>query len=199
MRENRCPNCELLNLPAATECLQCRTPLPGETATPAPPTERNIPAPPTASGSARPTAGAVRSGAENRPPPIPYGIAGSPVAVITKTGSRTYFWYRVFCSLIVIPSVVLAIFGGLAIIGSFGEEGQEAADALAGGILFLLVGAPAAVLYFFGVVLPAKPFHWYYGIFLLGLGILSCGLAPAAIPLLYFWFKPETQTFFERR
>ena len=199
MTENRCPNCDLLNLPDANVCLQCKTSLTGSSA---PPTVSNIST--KTAEYEKPTAEYSQPGfapptPSNYPPSTPTVFPGDSAALESKTGRRTHFWYRIFCSLIVIPSVVIAIFGFLAIIGSFGETGQKATDAFAGGIMFLLMGVPPMILYFFGVVLPSKPYHWFYGIFLLGMATLSCGLAIFAIPLLIFWVKPETQAYFERK
>jgi hypothetical protein len=188
MNGNRCPNCELLNLPSATICLQCKTPL--------------SKAPQTAPNVSTPTVEYSESTAQYSQPGYsqntPFNPASSAIQD-SKTGQRTHFWYRIFCSIVVIPGIVIAIIGFVAIIGSFGENVEDANSAFAGGIMFMLVGGVPALFYFFGVVLPAKPFHWFYGIFLLILGILSCGLAPLAIPLLIFWFKPETQAYFERK
>lgn len=188
MNDNRCPNCELLNLPSATVCLQCKTSLSSP-----PQTSANV---------STPTAEYSQPGYS---PPTPFSSTGSsPFSPAnstlqhSKTGQRTHFWYRIFCSIIVIPGLVIAILGFVAIIGSFGGDVDDPSSAFAGGIMFMLVGGVPALFYIFGVVLPAKPFHWFYGIFLLIFGILSCGLAPLAIPLLIFWFKPETQAYFER-
>lgn len=195
MSENRCPNCELLNLPTATVCLQCKTSL-----SLSPKTDANV-STPTADYSQK-TAEYSQPGYSPPTPFSPENLTPSSSANSTvqhsKTGQRTHFWYRIFCSIIVIPGIVIAILGFVAIIGSFGENVKDASGAFAGGIMFMLVGGVPALFYILGVVLPAKPFHWFYGIFLLVLGILSCGLAPLAIPLLIFWFKPETQAYFER-
>lgn len=193
MNENRCPNCELLNLPDANICLQCKTQLSG-----ARQTNADVATSPTSGYQNRKT---ENSHVDFHAPPTPFGprgALGQTVQSENKVGRRTHFWYRIFCSLIVISGVVIAIFGFLAILGSATMEGEEGAEAFAGGLFFLFVGLPPVILYFLGVVLPSKPYHWFYGVFLLGLSIVSCFLAPFAIPLLIFWMRSETQAFFER-
>lgn len=194
MKDNRCPNCDLLNLPSSQTCLKCGTSLSNEPRK----TDFKIAAE-TQDYTNPPAPPASFNTYETATPPTPFGFQPVTNSHDNKTGRRTHFWYRIFCSLIVIPNIIWVLFGIIAIFGSYGETGQKASDTFFGGIMFLVVGAFFAFIYILGVILPTKPFHWIYGILLIVLGIISCVLAPIAAPLLYFWVKPETQAFFERK
>ena len=189
MSENRCPNCDLLNLPGAETCLQCKTSL----TQPFNATAENVPRQTAQSNEP------IHTSSQQQETP---SFAGSQLQSIPQnnpTGRRTYFWYRVYCSLMTIIYIVLLIFGILGIFAAFDETGQEQQDILIGSLIFILPGIIFGLMYLIGVVLPAKPYSWIYGIALIGLGMTSCVFIPLMIPLLIFWMKPETQAFFERK
>lgn len=193
MTENRCPKCDLLNLPSAIACLQCNTPLSthsmssGELKTEEfPNTKNNIDPPKTAEYSGSTT---------NYSQPIAFD---SQILRENKTGARTYFWYRMLCSVIVVGGIFWAVLGFLAILGSYSSDTENPANAFKGGVFMLLSGGIPAFLFLLGVIFPPRSWSWIFGIFLLVLALLSCGFAPFAIALIIFWMKPETQTYFGR-
>lgn len=188
MSENRCPNCDLLNLPSAKNCLQCKTSLAQVSNV----TADNVPRQTAQSNEPIHTSQQqeMPSFAQNRSQAIPQN---------NPTGRRTYFWYRVYCSLLTITYIVLLIIGIVGVFAAFDESGQEQQDILVGSLIFIIPGIIFGLMYLVGVVLPAKPYSWIYGIVLIGLGMTSCVFIPLMIPLLIFWMKPETQAFFERK
>ncbi|MEZ5424641.1 MAG: hypothetical protein R2747_00120 [Pyrinomonadaceae bacterium] len=208
MNDNRCPKCDLLNLPSALICLKCKTPLtPGsasgfghrQTATEIKEARtEEFPNPQTAPLSPAVETRRFHPNTGLYTQPDYSGSSVSASLAESKTGPRTYFWYRMLNSAVVVFGIFLAVIGLLAIIGSFNETGQQAADAFAGGIFFLVTGGIPGFLCFFGVVFPPRAWSWYYGLFILILATLSCGLAIFSVPLLIFWVKPETQFFFGR-
>ena len=66
------------------------------------------------------------------------------------------------------------------------------------GIGLLLIGVVFMGAFGFGLFVPARRWGWIYGIVLIAVGLTSCCLLPATIPLLIFWLKPETQAFYGR-
>jgi hypothetical protein len=195
MTENRCPKCNLLNLPSAVTCLQCNTPLArssmsfDEKKTAEFQNKTEI-------LSERQTADYTKS-TQNYSQPI-YFDPQNQFLPNTKTGSRTYFWYRMLCSVIVVSGIFWAIIGLLAILGSFNQTGKEASDAFTGGLFMLLSGGIPAIICLLGVIFPPRSWSWIFGILVLVLAVFSCVFSPFAIALLIFWMKPETQSYFGR-
>lgn len=193
MNKNRCPKCDLLNLPSAVACLQCNTLLSnhsmssGEWKTEEfPNTKNNVTQPKTAE---------YRGSTNHYSQPISFN---SEILRESKTGSRTYFWYRMLCSVIVVGGIFWAIVGLMAILGSYSQNTENPASAFNGGLFMLLSGGIPALLYLLGVIFPPRSWSWIFGILLLILALVSCAFAPFAIALIIFWMKPETRRFFGR-
>ena len=170
----RCPQCSLINSPAAVECKQCHFPfgnLPAETNLVAP--QSNV------FQSQSPNFQATNQSE-------------------SKTGRKTYFWYRMYCSALVVLYLIIAITGAVAIAGSHGSNVENPRDALTGGVMMLVFGGIFAAVYLIGVILSPKPSSWILGIVLLALGMISVCFLPLTVPLLFFWMKPETQRYFGR-
>ena len=197
MNQNRCPQCDLLNLPSAAVCLQCNTPLSIFPKTFSEQKTAEFVQPENSFTQAKTAEYSKTTSNYSNSTPFNTNI-NSQILPPSKTGSRTYFWYRMLCSVIIVSGIFWASIGGLAIIGSFDETGREASDAFTGGVFFLLSGGIPALLFLLGVLFPPRSWSWIFGILLLVLALLSCIFSPFAIALLIFWMKPETQTFFGR-
>ncbi len=198
MNENRCSQCDLLNLPSAARCLQCNTPLSISPKTFSEQKTAEFVQPENTFTEAKTAEYSKTTSNYSQSTPFNTNI-NSQILPVSKTGSRTYFWYRMLCSAIVVSGIVWAIVGGVAIIASFDETGKEASDTFNGGVLFILMGAVPALIFLLGVIFPPRSWSWFYGVLLLVLAILSCFLSPFAVALLIFWMKPETQNFFGRK
>jgi hypothetical protein len=66
------------------------------------------------------------------------------------------------------------------------------------GVIYAILGVVFGIVFLVALFLPAKPFNWIVGIVVIALGMTSCCLWPALIPMLIFWVKPETKAFFGR-
>ena len=196
MSGSRCPNCDLLNLAGARNCLKCGTPLDAEATHSFKPGE-------TRTDAARPTGGHAgrreTPGGPNRAT-TPWESRDVIAAAqpLGATGRRTFFWYRLLCSATAVVGIVIAILGIFAIIGSFDETGEDASDAFNGGIILITSGVFPALLSFLGVVFPPRPWSWAFGLALLILMTFSCALCVFSVPILTFWLKYETRAYFGR-
>ncbi len=195
MNENRCPQCELLNLPSAARCLQCNALLSRypmsfseQKTSEFPNTAENF-------GGTKTVENAKTTANYSQPN---YFDSHNQLSSASKTGSRTYFWYRMLCSVIIVSGIFWAIIGVLAILGSFNQTGKEASDAFTGGLFMLLSGGIPAIISLLGVIFPPRSWSWIFGILVLVLAVFSCVFSPFAIALLIFWMKPETQSYFGR-
>lgn len=116
----------------------------------------------------------------------------------SSTGQKTFFWYRVYAGLMALLYLFVCAVGAFLLFvpiesGDFsrGETIMIAGINIALGSTFLIVFAVA----FF---LPPKPYNWIVGIVMIAIGLTSCCTWPATVPLLIYWFKPETKAFFGR-
>lgn len=116
---------------------------------------------------------------------------------VEKIGGATFLWYRVFTFLIGLGSLLLISgLGLMAILGSNASNVADPAGARSGGTILIIIGVVIFAFYAAPMILPRKMFHWVYGIILLLLSLSLCWTLPFAVPLLIYWFKPETKRFF---
>lgn len=66
------------------------------------------------------------------------------------------------------------------------------------GAVFVVVGLLMMLPFAAAPFLPRKPWVWVFDLVLICLGLTSACCLPASIPLLIFWLRPETKTFFGR-
>jgi hypothetical protein len=170
----RCPQCSVVNSVSAIECRQCHYPfgnLPSDAFVTVPETD------------------IFRSQSP--------GFQTAPAE--NSTGRKTYFWYRMYCSALVVLYLAMAVVGAIAMVGSYGANVEKPQDAFNGGVFLLVLGLVLAVIFIIGVILSPKPMSWIFGIVLIALGMTSVCFLPFTLPLLVFWIKPETQRYFGRK
>lgn len=173
----RCPKCGLVNLLSAKSCHRCghefaETDASAEVSVPAQETfqARNLNDPEAGSGP-----------------------------VDSETGRKTFFWYKIYCGVMLALYAVVTILG--VVIAVFSGEAatvQEQEEALITGIVYAVIGPILGLIYLIALFLPRKPYNWIYGIVMIGIGLTSCCFWPATIPLLIFWLKPETKAYLGR-
>jgi hypothetical protein len=173
----KCPKCELVNLLSAKTCHRCGLSLEGlfESAAVSVPVDQTFQA---QSSMHKSDWGTV---------------------VDTEIGRKTFFWYRIYCAVMLL--VYLAGAGlGVFIVMFSGEAGSagEQEEAFIIGMVYLIIAPIFALIYVVALLLPRKPFNWIVGIIMIAIGMTSCCFLPATIPLLIYWLKPETKTHFGR-
>lgn len=115
-----------------------------------------------------------------------------------EIGRKTFFWYKVYCG------VLAALYAFIAVMGLFISYmapvmGAEATENMFLGLVYAVVGTIFFAVFLVASILPAKPYNWIVGIVMIAIGMTSCCLWPAVIPLLIYWIKPETREFFGRK
>ncbi len=110
-------------------------------------------------------------------------------------------WYQRYCRALVVLCCVVSLGGGYFV----GNRSELAESADLEPVFFLLFGALwsltmlfFAFVHFAALRTPRAPWAWTLHAVILGMGVTTLALWPFALPLLYFWFKPETKTFFGR-
>ena len=118
---------------------------------------------------------------------------------VNEIGPKTFFWYRVYCG------SLTGLYGLLAAMGLFiaymrpATNNQSAEESLIMGLIYAIVGTIFFAVFLVASTLPPKPYNWIVGIVMIAIGMTSCCLWPAVIPLLIYWIKPETREFFGRK
>src|SRR5687768_9369502 len=112
-----------------------------------------------------------------------------------ETGRKTFFWYRVYCTSMAVLYLAVAVIGIVLAVVPFEGSPRDREQMLIMGVIYAILGVVFFLVFAVAVFLPPKPYNWIVGIVMLAIGMTSCCLLPAVIPLLIFWVKPETQTF----
>lgn len=170
-----CPKCDLLNLTTAENCLRC-----GSSLTYIPNTEYvSVPIE------------EIRQ-AQNfaQTDFIPQD---------NEIGRKTFFWYRIYCSVLLVLYLAVTIFGFAIVLFQPESNTSDKAEMLITGVVYGVIGAVFSVLTAIALFLPRKPWNWIVGIVMIAFGMTSCCFIPAVVPLMIFWVKPETKAFFGRK
>ena len=107
-------------------------------------------------------------------------------------------WFKVYTG-VMTGIYVLCVLGAplLFWIGMKTHTDERAVLMIQGAILFL-VGAVFAVAFALPFFLARKPWVWIYNLVLICIGMTSCCILPAAVPLLIYWIKPDVKLWFNR-
>jgi len=115
-----------------------------------------------------------------------------------EIGRKTFFWYRVYCGAL---AALYALVAGMGLFISFMAPGMgaEATENMFLGLAYAVIGTIFFAVFLVASTLPPKPYNWIVGIVMIAIGMTSCCMWPAVIPLLIYWIKPETREFFGRK
>ncbi len=171
----RCPQCRVINALSSLECQQCHFPF------------SNLP--PTAFVSV-PVEQTFQAQGLNFSPAI------SPD---NETGRKTFFWYRVYCGVMVALYLALVALGVFLTVAQPSSGSKDAEAMMFAGIIYGVLGVIFLIIFGVALFLPRKPWNWIVGIVMMALGMTSCCFLPFLIPLLIYWLKPETKAYFGRK
>jgi len=103
-----------------------------------------------------------------------------------------------YCGILTLLYALIAVFGGFMAYMQPNTRDYSSEETMITGIIYALVGAVFFAVFLVATLLPAKPYNWVVGIVMIAIGMTSCCLWPATIPLLIYWIKPETRSYFGR-
>lgn len=115
-----------------------------------------------------------------------------------ELGRKTFLWYRVYCGAL---AALYGLVTGLGLMMTYFKPGDTVAEAqemMITGVAYAVVGAIFFAIFVFALMQPPKPYNWIVGIVMIAIGLTSCCMWPATVPLLIYWMKPETRAFFGR-
>jgi hypothetical protein len=112
-------------------------------------------------------------------------------------------WYKIYCALMAIGYALFSIYIAFLLwlpkdqLASQGKNARRIVlllEHLWGGLLGGTIAL--SVLFIVALFLPRRHWVWVYGAIAICIGIPNCCCLPLTIPLLVFWFRPETKNYF---
>ena len=127
-------------------------------------------------------------------------MTNDPVFVTTDDHPpKVVGWFKVYAGFLAFIYFVCA---GLSLIFFLVDPvdlEMDVAVAQLTGALLLVVGVGLFIVCFLPLVLNPRPWMWTYDLIVICLGMTSACFWPACIPLLIFWVKPETKSYFGKK
>jgi len=117
-------------------------------------------------------------------------------ALPPSTPPRVVFWFRIYTGCMTVVYLLCVLAAPLLYFASTRAHGEEAVMFKVQAAVLLAVGAVLAMVFALPFLLPRKPWVWIYDLVLICIGMTSCCILPAAIPLLIYWFKAEVKDWF---
>ena len=106
-------------------------------------------------------------------------------------------WFIGYCVLMCVLYLFLMGVGLMyPKLAELAEEKQAEAKIL--GPVYFILGLVFLIPFAIAPFLQPSPGVWVYDLVLICLGMTSCCTLPLTIPLLIFWIKPETKSYFGR-
>jgi MFS family permease len=122
--------------------------------------------------------------------PTPAIPMQSPPPVVT--------WFKVYTGFMTGLYVLCTVAGPVLLFASAKIRGDEKVGLMVQGAVLMIVGLPLAIAFVLPFFLARKRWVWIYDLVLICIGLTSCCILPAAIPLLIYWLKPECKAWFGR-
>ena len=114
-------------------------------------------------------------------------------------GEKVFFWYRFYTGALALLYLIVTIGAVAALLIPIESREYPRQQVILMAAIYAAIGIAFLIVFAVATLLPAKPYNWIVGIIIIAIGMTSCCLWPATIPLLIYWIKPETQAFFGRK
>lgn len=105
-------------------------------------------------------------------------------------------WFRAYCWVLCAMYLAVAALPLVFFLADPAELEMPPVAALIVGVGIFLMGLVLLVASLLPLILRPRPWLWTYDLVLIALGMTSPCFLPACIPLLIFWLKPETKSYF---
>ena len=111
---------------------------------------------------------------------------------------KVVFWFRIYAGCMTGVYGLCMAAAPFIFYAGIRTGGEQGVVFRIQSVLLLLVGLVLAVAFALPFLLPRKPWVWIYDLVLICIGMTSCCILPAAVPLLIYWLKPEAKHWFNR-
>ena len=123
-------------------------------------------------------------------------MSDEPPPLAPSGAPKVWTWYVVYCVLMALMSLAFAACGVIVLVAGTERSPAEAARMQLGSWICIVTGAPLTLAFASAPFLPRRPWVWVFHVVLISVGLMSLCIAPASIPLLIHWLKPETKARF---
>lgn len=106
------------------------------------------------------------------------------------------FWFKIYCGVL---CLLYLVFAAVAVIFFFVKSEDLEVPVVFTNVmaaLYLVLALGLFAVCGLPLVLRPRPWVWIYDLIIIALGVTSPCLLPACIPLIIFWSKPETRSYF---
>jgi MFS family permease len=111
---------------------------------------------------------------------------------------KVVFWFRIYTGCMAALYVCCMLAAPALFYLSTKTAGEDAAVLKIYSVVLLIIGLVLAIVFALPFVLPRRPWVWIFDMVLICIGLTSCCIMPASIPLLIYWIKPEVKTWFQQ-
>ncbi len=105
-------------------------------------------------------------------------------------------WFKVYCAILALGYVLCIGLSFVFFSLDPAELDMEPFMAKLMGLTFLVLGIILSLAHILPFFLKPRPWVWVYDLVIVCIGLSSICCWPFSIPLLIFWLKPETKSYF---
>ncbi|HOX57323.1 MAG TPA: hypothetical protein P5205_12560 [Candidatus Paceibacterota bacterium] len=109
---------------------------------------------------------------------------------------KVVFWFRIYSGCMTGVYALCVLAAPLIFFAGTRSSREDAFVLKIQAGVLLAVGLVFAVVFALPFVLPRRPWVWVYSLVLICIGMTSCCILPAAVPLLIYWLKPDAKSWF---
>ena len=102
-----------------------------------------------------------------------------------ETARKTFFWYRVYCAVLVVLYLAVTVFGIVLTTVPMETRRYEQDELVLMGFIYAILGAIFFVVFAVAFFLPPKPYNWIVGIVMLAIGMTSAVSCRRSCPFLF--------------
>ena len=108
------------------------------------------------------------------------------------------FWFKIYCGVLCVLYLLVAAAGGVFFFIRPEDVDMPQLFSKVMSVVYLLLGLALFAVCLLPLVVRPRPWVWIYDLIIIALGVSSPCFLPACIPLIIFWVKPETKSYFGR-
>ncbi len=107
-------------------------------------------------------------------------------------------WFKVYTGVMTGIYALCIVAGPLVMFAATKVHADERVVLMIQGAILMIVGLLFGIAFALPFFLPRKPWVWIYNLVLICIGMTSCCILPATVPLIIFWIKPDVKLWFNR-
>lgn len=111
---------------------------------------------------------------------------------------KVLLWFKIYAAFLCFLYLAVASSSLFFFLGDPADMEISATGAYLLGTLFLLMGSMLFAVCLVPFLVAPRPWLWVYDLVIICLGLTSACFLPICIPLLIFWVKPDTKSYFGR-